>query len=207
MATDGAKQPRLDRPRSVRAHEAVLDATIELLQEGGYPSATIDAISGRSGVSKATIYKHWPSRTAVAVEAFGKLMESAVPMPDTGTARGDFSEQIRLVSRFYTSDLGQVYAQLLAAGVSDPAGARFFRDYFLGDRRKAIAKVWQRALDRGEVKAEVDVEVAIDVLFGPLIFRLLTGHASLTRGEADAVADAVLTGLLSEQGRTARSAG
>jgi AcrR family transcriptional regulator len=207
MATDGEKQPRLDRPRSVRAHEAVLDATIELLQEGGYPSATIDAISGRSGVSKATIYKHWPSRTAVAVEAFGKLMDSAVPMPDTGTARGDFSEQIRLVSKFYTSDLGKVYAQLLAAGVSDPAGARYFREYFLGDRRKAIAKVWQRALSRGEVNAEVDVEIAIDVLFGPLIFRLLTGHAPLTRAEANAVADAVLIGLLSEHGRTARPPG
>jgi AcrR family transcriptional regulator len=207
MATDGEKQPRLDRPRSVRAHEAVVDATIELLQEGGYPSATIDAISGRSGVSKATIYKHWPSRTAVAVEAFGKLMDSAVPLPDTGTARGDFSEQIRLVSAFYTSALGQVYAQLLAAGVSDPAGARYFREYFLGDRRKAIAKVWQRALNRGEVNADVDVEIAIDVLFGPLIFRLLTGHAPLARADADAVADAVLTGLLSEQGRAARPTG
>jgi AcrR family transcriptional regulator len=184
------------RRRSVRAHEAVLSATRELLAGGGLPAATVDAISARSGVSKATIYKHWPSRTAVAAEAFGVEMATAVALPDTGSARGDLTEQVRRVSRFYASSAGTVFAQLLAACVVDPEGARFFREFFLAGRREAIATLWRRALDRGEVDVEIDVEVATDVLFGPLIFRLLSGHAPLNESEAEAIAAAALHGLL-----------
>lgn len=184
------------KPRSARAHEAVLSAASELLAGGGLPAATVDAISARSGVSKATIYKHWPSRTAVAAEAFGVEMATAIPLPDTGSARGDLTEQVRRVSEFYASPAGTVFAQLLAACVTDPEAARFFREFFLAGRRQAIATLWRRALERGEVDAEIDVEVAIDVLFGPLIFRLLSGHAPLNQAEAEAIAAAALHGLL-----------
>lgn len=184
------------RPQSVRARESVLAATCALLAEGGLPTATVDAISARSGVSKATIYKHWPSRTAVAAEAFGIKMADAVPLPDTGGAVGDFSEQVRLVSEFYASQAGKTFAQLLAACVTDPAGAPYFREFFLAGRREAVGVLWRRALERGEVRGEVDVETAIDLLFGPLVFRLVSGHAPLGRVEADALAAAALGGLL-----------
>jgi AcrR family transcriptional regulator len=174
----------------------VLDATIELLEEGGLPAATVDAISARSGVSKATIYKHWPNRTAVAAEAFGRRMADAIPLPDTGSARGDLTAQVHRVSEFYGSAPGTVFAQLLAATVGDPDGGRYFRDYFLAGRREAIAVLWQRAVDRGEADVAIDVETAIDLLFGPLIFRLMTGHAPLTPANADAIAKAALEGLL-----------
>ncbi|MFC4943717.1 TetR/AcrR family transcriptional regulator [Pseudonocardia sp. GCM10023141] len=192
---------RPQRPRSVRARESVLAATDALLAAGGLAAATIDAISARSGVSKATIYKHWPSRTAVAAEAFGLRMASTLPLPDTGSARGDFGAQVRLVSEFYASPAGTVFAQLLAASVTDPEAATFFRTFFLAGRRQAIATMWQRGLDRGEVDAGIDVEVAQDILFGPLIFRLLTGHAPLTVEQADQIADAALRGLLTDAGR------
>ncbi|WP_232667337.1 TetR/AcrR family transcriptional regulator [Pseudonocardia sp. TRM90224] len=192
---------RPQRPRSVRAREKVLEATDALLTEGGLPAATIDAISVRSGVSKATIYKHWPSRTAVAAEAFGQRMSAALPLPDTGSAHGDFSTQARLVSEFYGSPAGAVFAQLLAASVTDPDAAVFFRAFFLAGRRRAIGELWQRALDRGEVDPDIDVEVAQDVLFGPLVFRLLSGHAPLTPELADQIADAALHGLLSDTAR------
>ncbi|HEY0495960.1 MAG TPA: TetR/AcrR family transcriptional regulator [Kutzneria sp.] len=183
-------------PRSVRAHNDVLAATIALLDEGGLPAATVDAISARSGVSKATIYKHWPNRTAVAAEAFGRRMADAIPLPDNGNARDDLAEQVRRVSAFYAGRHGRVFAQLLAATVADPEAAPFFREFFLDGRRQAVAVLWDRALARGEVKPSVSVETAIDLLFGPLIFRLLSGHAPLTPAEADAIAAAALTGLL-----------
>ncbi len=184
------------RPQSLRARESVLAATCALLAEGGLPAATVDAISARSGVSKATIYKHWPSRTAVAAEAFGIKMAKAVPLPDTGSTVGDFSQQVRHVSEFYASRAGSTFAQLLAACVTDPAGAPYFREFFLAGRREAIAVLWRRAVERGDVNAEVDVETAIDLLFGPLVFRLLSGHAPLGQAEADAIAAAALGGLL-----------
>lgn len=191
---------RSQRPRSVRAREKVLDATNALLAEGGLPAATIEAISARSGVSKATVYKHWPSRTAVAAEAFGLRMSAAIPLPDTGSARGDFGTQVRLVSEFYASQAGTVFAQLLAASVTDPEAATFFRTFFLAGRRRAIGELWRRAVDRGEVDADIDPEVAQDILFGPLVFRLLSGHAPLTPELADQIADAALRGLLTDTG-------
>jgi AcrR family transcriptional regulator len=183
-------------PRSLRAQDSVLCATKELLAEGGLTAATVDAIAARSGVSKATIYKHWPSRTAIAAEAFGREMAAAIPLPDTGSARGDLTEQVRRVSRFYAGTHGRVFAQLLAASVTDPQAAPYIREYFLDARRTAIAELWQRATDRGEVKPGITAGTATDVLFGPLIFRLLTEHAPLTPKEADAISTAALNGLL-----------
>jgi AcrR family transcriptional regulator len=185
-------------PRSLRAMDSVLGATTELLAEGGLPAATVDAISARSGVSKATIYKHWPCRTAIAAEAFGKQMAAAIPLPDKGNTADDLAEQVRRVSAFYAGPQGTIFAQLLAASVSDRAASPYFREYFLDKRREAIAELWQRALDRGEVKPEISAETATDVLFGPLIFRLMTGHAPLTTEEADKISSAALGGLLAD---------
>jgi AcrR family transcriptional regulator len=183
-------------PRSLRVHEAALRAAAELLAEGGLPAATMDAVVARSGVSKATLYKHWPSRTALAAEAFGLRMADAIPLPDTGSARGDLTEQLRRVSDFYAGDHGVVFSQLLAACVTDPGAGAYFREFFLQGRREAVAELWRRALDRGEADPGIDVETATDLVFGPLIFRLLAGHLPLTRAEADRIAAAALTGLL-----------
>jgi AcrR family transcriptional regulator len=186
----------LSRPRSARAHDAVLSATRELLREGGLPAATVDAIADRSGVSKATIYKHWPSRTAIAAEAFGERMAEATPTPDTGSARGDIIAQVKQVSRFYASADGKVFAQLLAAGVTDPHGAEYFRDFFLTGRRESTRVLWQRAVDRGEARPGIDVDTAADLLFGGLIYRLLNGNTPLTAKRAEAIAEAAIGGLL-----------
>jgi AcrR family transcriptional regulator len=186
----------LTRARSARAHAAVLTATRELLEEGGLPAATIDAIGSRSGVSKATIYNHWPSRTAIAAEAFGQQMAESVPLPDTGTAARDLAEQVRQVSAFYASDNGRVFAQLLAASVTDPHAAAYFREFFLAGRRETTRQLWRRAIDRGEARPGIDTDTAADLLFGGLIYRLLNGNTPLTEDRADAIASAALHGLL-----------
>ena len=180
--------------RSLRVHESALRATRELLAEGGLAAATVDAISARSGVSKATIYKHWPSRTAVAAEAFGRIMADALPMPDTGSAAGDFTAHLRQASNFYATQ--PVFAELLAACVTEPNAAPYFRTFFLAERRRNMAMLWRRAVDRGEVDDGIDDEVAQDLLVAPLIFRLMTGHRPLLPEEADKIAAAALSGLL-----------
>jgi hypothetical protein len=103
---------------------------------------------------------------------------------------------VRRVSEFYAGPHGQVFAQLLAACVADPAGSPYFREFFLDARRAAVAELWQRAIERGEVDPEVSAETATDLLFGPLIFRLMTGHAPLSTEEADKISSAGLRGLL-----------
>jgi AcrR family transcriptional regulator len=187
------------RPRSVKVHEAAVAAARQLLSEGGLRATTMDAISARSGVSKATLYKHWPSRTAVAAEAFGREMADAVPLPDTGTTVGDLVEQVRLVSRFYASREGRVFSELLAAGVTDEGGAAYFRAWFLAGRRAEVEALWHRATQRGDVRPGIDADTATDLLFGPLVFRLMTGHLPLTDDAAAGLASAALHGLLAEK--------
>lgn len=197
MSTAHRPEGRLDRPRSVKAHQAVLNAAAQLLAEGGYPATTVDAISQRSGVSKATIYKHWPSRTAVAAEAFGGQFGTAITTPHTDDPRADLIEHLHRVNSFYASTTGQVLAQILAACVTDPDGAAYLRDHFLAAHRAEIARLWERAVAAGLTRPGIDAEIATDVLSGPLIFRLLTGHAELSDANAAAVADAALNGLFS----------
>lgn len=182
--------------RSDRIHQAILVATAELLDEGGFPAATMDAIAARSGASKATLYKHWPSRTAVAAEAFGTMMAEALPLPDTGSTATDLTEQVVRVSAFYASARGEVFAQLLAACVEDTTGAAYFREYFLSGRRAAITELWRRGVDRGEADAGTAIDDVIDILFGPLIFRRMTGHYALTEEHARQLAATALRGLL-----------
>jgi AcrR family transcriptional regulator len=193
VGTDGIKA-HPNGARSLRVHDSVLRATRELLAEGGLAAATVDAISARSGVSKATVYKHWPSRTAVAAEAFGRIMADALPLPDTGSAAGDFTAHLRQVSNFYATQ--PVFAELLAACVTERSAAPYFRKFFLAERRRNMAMLWQRAVERGEVDAGIDVAVAQDLLAAPLIFRLMTGHRPLSSEEADKIAAAALSGLL-----------
>ncbi len=194
----------LTLPRSLRAHQAALEAAQGLLEEGGLPAATVDAIADRSGVSKATLYKHWPSRTAIAAEAFGLLMAEAIPLPDTGSARGDLTEQIRRVSDFYASANGKVFAQLLAAAVTDPAAAEYFREFVLAGRRASTRELWERAVERGEARPGIDADTAADTLFGGLIYRLLNGYTPLTEERAEAIADAALNGLLQAERNRSR---
>src|ERR1700722_4182614 len=175
---------RLGRPRGVPAPAAVLSAAAEILHEEGFPGATVDAISQRSGVSKATIYNHWPTRTAVAAEALASYMGGRVRVPHTDDPRQDVIDLVVETNRFYHSRSGEVYAQLLAASVTDPEGARYFRELFLQTRRDIFREVWARAVESGVGNPAIDVDDAIDVLFGPLLFRLMAGHIALTDANA-----------------------
>lgn len=182
--------------RSARLHQNAIRATQELLHEGGYPAATIDAIAARAGVSKVTLYNHWPSRTAVIAKSFGLMMRDALPIPDTGDFAQDLSIYLKNIVRFYRSDLGAVFAQLLASCVQDPAASVYFHKYFLAERRASFAVIWQRAAARTDVAEAVDLDDMIDMFFGPLVYRLMSGHAELTEASVDQLVHTALHGLL-----------
>lgn len=171
-------------------------ATVELMTEGGLGAATVDAIRDRSGVSKTTIYKHWPNRLCVAVDAFTEQLATGASLPDTGSARGDFAEQVERVSSFYTSALGGVFAQLLAAALQDSEASEWLRQRLLLSRERGVEQLWNRAVTRGEVRTDVEADIAIDLLFGPVMWRLLSGHRALGPGDAHRLTDAALGGLL-----------
>jgi AcrR family transcriptional regulator len=186
---------RVGRPRSEQARRAVLNACTELLRDSGLRAMTTDQIAGRSGVSKATIYKWWPSKYAVAVEAFLSQMYAESPDPDTGSAYEDFLVAVRGMVRFYASPSGRIFAQLVAEAQSDPAVAAELRDRLVASRRSMMRAVWDRGVERGELRADIDPEIAIDLLFGPAMYRLVAGHAPLDETSADAIVRSAMRGL------------
>jgi AcrR family transcriptional regulator len=186
---------RQGRPRSEKARQAVLQSATELLHEVGLRAMTTDQIALRSGVSKATIYKWWPNKHAVATDAFLSEMSAEATVPDTGSAEQDFRLSLRATMRFYASPGGRVLAQLVAEAQHDPVVATEFRDRLVLARREAIRVIWERGVARGELRPDVDVEVAIDLIFGPALYRLLASPAPLSDPAADAIVDAVLHGV------------
>ena len=186
---------RPGRPRSQQSRAAVLRATSELMREVGLRAMTTDDIAARSGASKATIYKWWPNKYAVAVEAFLSEMAVESPDPDTGSAREDFRLALRGLIHFYTGENGGAYAQLVGEAQFDPKIGAELRDHLVGPRRELVRAIWDRGVARGELRADVDPEVAIDLIFGPAMYRLVAGHAPLDDTAADAVVDAAIRGL------------
>ena len=186
---------RPGRPRSQQSRVAVLRATSELMRQVGLRAMTTEDIAARSGASKATIYKWWPNKYAVAVEAFLSEMAVESPDPDTGSAREDFRLALRGLIHFYTGENGRAYAQLVGEAQFDPKIGAELRDHLVGSRRELVRAIWNRGVARGELRADVDPEVAIDLIFGPAMYRLVAGHAPLDDTAADAVVDAAIRGL------------
>lgn len=192
-------QPRTrpGRPRSEASRTAVLRATSELLHEVGLRAMTTEEIASRSGASKATIYKWWPNKYAVAIDAFLSEMMAESHDPDTGSARDDLTAVLRGLLHFYTGPSGRVFAQLVGEAQADPAIRHELRTHLVDARRNLLRTIWERGVDRGELRADVDPDAAIDVVIGPALYRLMMGHAPMTDAAADALVDAAIRGLAS----------
>jgi len=193
--TEDRPRTRPGRPRSQQSRAAVLRATSELMREVGLRAMTTEDMAARSGASKATIYKWWPNKYAVAVEAFLSEMAVESADPDTGSAREDFRLALRGMVHFYTGENGRAYAQLVGEAQFDPKIGAELRDHLVGSRRELVRAIWDRGVARGELRADVDPEVAIDLIFGPAMYRLIAGHAPLDDTAAAAVVDAAIRGL------------
>src|ERR1700741_2855263 len=183
------------RPRSEERRDAVLAAAMELMQEDDPRMASVDRISERSGVSKATIYKWWPNRTAVAIDAFLHQMMADAPVPDTGSAAEDFRLTLRGIMRFYTSPIGAIYAQLIGESQFYPTERERIRTHQVNIRRAAVRKIWDRGIARGELDPNVDPELALDLIFGPAMYRRATGHGGLKPADADAIVATAMRAL------------
>ncbi len=183
------------RPRSEQSRSAVLGATTELLHEVGLRAMTTEQIARRSGVGKATIYKWWPNKYAVAVEAFLAEITAEAPDPDTGSAPEDLRRVLSGLIHFYTGASGRVFAQLIGEGQYDPRIREELRDHLVAPRRALMRTVWNRGVRRGQLRADADPDTMIDLLIGPVLYRLLLGTAPLDDTTAAALVDAALRGV------------
>jgi AcrR family transcriptional regulator len=177
--TSGAS--RRGRPRSERSRQAIMQAASELVLERDLSAISMDAIAERAGASKATIYRWWPSKELLVVDAvLSEWATATSEPPETGALVSDLRSLIvpwarELVSKPY----GRVLASLLASAQADPEFAREYRAHFVGPRREQGHRIFERAIERGEIPAETDVDAALDLLYGPFYHRLLHGHAEI----------------------------
>lgn len=167
------------RPRSEKARLAILDAAADLLVEGGFTAATMEAVAARAGVSKVTIYKWWPSRGAVAVEAYFHRFRPVMPPRDSGDLVRDMTGQLGDMVDAFRSRPGEILAELIGAAQTDPHLAEVLRARWIQPRRDVAVAMFRRAIEANELRADLDIEAALDQLFGPLYFRLLVRHLPL----------------------------
>jgi len=184
------------RHRSVEAEAAILKATLYLLTRQPLRRITTDAIAARAGVSKATIYKWWPNKSMVALDAYLADMTEQVASPDTGSAEQDFSLQLKSVTAFYASPLGRLFGQFLAEGQSDPEFLKLFRERFLQARRDAARVMWQRGVERGEVRPEAATELVADVLPAMLAHRVILMREAIAESEITDIIEQIVLPLI-----------
>ena len=180
-------------PRNARNHRSILDATMELLAEVGYAGLTMEGVAARAGVAKTTVYRWWPSKPALVVAAAEDLA-AKVRSPDSGNLGDDLVALLRDVIRVYTKTVaGRITPGLLADMAEHPELADAIGRFWAG-RREIMLEVLRRGISRGELRPDIDLELAADLLYGPIYYRLLVTRAPLTIRFADQVVDAVLRG-------------
>jgi AcrR family transcriptional regulator len=186
------------RPRSERAQKAILAAAIELLLEHGLHAMSMDAVAERAGVSKATIYRWWPSKELLALDALATEWQVTAPdaTRDTGSLRGDLLARLRpWLRQLRDKPYGRVVAGLVATAQADAEFAELYLERFVRPRREAMRPVLLRAVERGEIPTNTDLEIALDLIYGPIYHRMLHGHAPLDERFARNVVDTIIAGI------------
>ena len=183
------------RPREERADRAIIDATLALMAERGVDDLRMDEVADRAGVGKATIYRRYRSKDELVTAAVAALV-GEIAVPDTGSTEADLLTLMRDAVKVYAgSTAARAMPSLVAAMHRDPGLARAVREGFLATRRAALADVLERAIARGDLCRDLELELALDVLAGPLFYRLLVTGGPIDDDLAQGVVDLVLRGF------------
>jgi AcrR family transcriptional regulator len=183
------------RPRDEDARRRILDATLRLIGEHGPAQVRIDAVAAAAGVGKQTIYRWWPTKTAVVLDALVEQTMAETPFADTGDTRADLRAHMLAVVRVFRSPTGAVIRELIAESQADPAVGKEFRTRFWQPRRNLSAGCVRAGIERGQVRADLPVETTLDALYGVLWVRLLIGHRELDQATVDQVLDVMWPGM------------
>lgn len=182
------------RPRSEEARLSILRTSLKLLARTGFFDLTIEAVAERAGVGKATVYRWWPDKAALIADAFASSTVSRLHFPNTGSVYTDLSQQMRQLIRVFRGPRGRIVSAILAAGQSDPDLLTAFRERFMLPRRREAYSTLDHAIARGELPADLDRDLLLDSLYGPIYMRFLIQHDELTPDFVDRLCALALSG-------------
>jgi len=173
--------------------QTILDATRELLADGGVRELTIERVAARAGVAKTTIYRRWRGKHELALAVLIDMVETVVATPDLGDTRAELVAFVdAAVSILGSTLMGRVMQGLVSDLATDPGLAQAFRKRVVAMRVAEVRRLIERGIERGDLRPEADVELAHELLFGPVYYRLLLSGAPLEPGLAERIVDAVL---------------
>jgi AcrR family transcriptional regulator len=201
---EGRRKRAPGRPRSEQAHSAILRSTLKLLGTNGFSELTIESVAAHAGVGKATVYRWWPNKAALIADAFASSTTRRLHFPDTGSVRTDMSQQMRQVIKIFSSRRGRIVSAILGGGQSDRELIAAFRERFLWPRRREAYATLRRAILRGELRKDVDMDLLLDSLYGPIYMRFLIRHDKLTPDFVDSLCELVLGGAAPHRKRYAK---
>lgn len=205
MQSERAARP-VGRPRDARADRAILEATLELIAERGIHEFRTDDVAARAGVGKGAIYRRYRSKDELVTAAIAALVNEEIVVPDTGSTRADLQALMHETVELYSGSLpGQLMPSLVSAMAQRPELARVVREEFLAGRRAALGEVLRRGVERGDLRPDLDLELALDVLGGPLFYRLLITGGPLDEQLAEGVTELILRGFAPEESGRAKS--
>lgn len=190
---NGKRSP--GRPRSEKARLAILQTTLKLLAENGFADLTIEGVADRAAVGKATVYRWWPNKGALIADAFASSTTRRLRFPDTGSVYTDLSRQMRQLVKVFRSPRGRIVSAILAAGQTDKDLIAAFRERFLWPRRREAYATLDRAIHRGELRKDVDRDLLLDALYGPIYMRFLIQHDTLSPAFVNHLCALVLNGV------------
>ena len=189
------EDPKPGRPRDPETDRAILRAALKLLTDRGYAGMSVEGVASRAGVGKTTIYRRYSSKVELVAAALGALRDDLGPLPDTGDIRSDIVEMILQMRRALRQGpgLGMIGA-LLVEERRSPELLELLRERLLRPRREEAIMVLQRGVDRGEIRADVDLEVAVQAMVGAVITRHIFG-ATESRRRIEQTVDTIWNGL------------
>jgi AcrR family transcriptional regulator len=188
-------KPARGRPRSEHSHEAILDAVLQLLEAEGYGALTIEGVARQAGVGKQTIYRWWKCKAELVLEAYANHAASKTPIPDKGALRGDLETFLGVGFKRLTDISGPIMRGLVADAVHDEEFRQVLVSAFIAKRNQALRQIFQRAVERGEIDAGADIEIACELIVGPMWYRLLLQQGKLDPRFARQLTSAVLAAL------------
>lgn len=176
---------------------AITRAMFDQLAETGYARMSMDAVARRAGVGKAAVYRRWPSKQAMLIDLVGAAMRDNLPeVPDAGSLAGDVRGFLDVIVAQTTQPrIRRIALDVLVETTRSPELTAALDDVVGQPRRTAAASVLTRAIDRGELSAELDRELGLDLLIGPLVMRLLQGTNQIDDAYLTRLTEVIVTGL------------
>ncbi len=193
-ADTASGQPR-GRPRDEKIDALVLSEALRLLADVGFRALTLDAIAAAAGVGKMTIYRRWPNKAAVIMDAFLTIVGPGSAFPKSASALHSIKLQMRLQAKLFSGQYGQLIKALLGEAQFDSELSAAFAERWLQPRRRMTRVVLERAVAEGEVVPAADLDLMIDLLYAPLYYRLQLNLGTLNTQFTDKVFDAALAGF------------